>query len=66
MTTISITQTDSDMMALISAPDESSLQRAMRDVQRRFAEYCPMAMDQPRQDMTQRWSVVMRPTVEMF
>jgi hypothetical protein len=51
---------------MITAGIESDLYRAMEDLRSRYQEMCLEPMDAPAIGMDQRWSVILRPTVELF
>lgn len=66
MTVVSITIVDHDWQAMISADSRGALDSALREIRSRFIEYCPEPMSEPEFDMMQRWTVIVRPTVETF
>ena len=66
MTITQTTQVGSDFQALITADAQLDLLRAVDMLKSRYADLCLEPMDEPAEGMDQRWSVILRPTVELF
>lgn len=55
-----------DFQALIASDEQAELRVAMKILRDRYRDLCLEPMDEPQQGMDQRWSVVLRPTVDLF
>jgi len=66
MTITQTTQVGRDFNAMITAECLYDIDLAVRNLKSRYADLCLEPMDDPAQGMDQRWSVILRPTVEMF
>jgi hypothetical protein len=66
MTITQTTQVGRDFQAMITAECLYDVDLAVRDLKARYPELCLEPMDEPAQGLDQRWSVILRPTVELF
>jgi hypothetical protein len=66
MTITQTTQAGRDFQALITGPDEYSVLQAVSLLQSRYRDMMLEPMDAASQGIDQRWSVILRPTVELF
>lgn len=55
-----------DFQAMVTSSDLGALRMAVKLLRDRYRDLCLEPMDEPQQGMDQRWSVVLRPTVDMF
>jgi hypothetical protein len=66
MTITQTTQVGRDFQAMVTADSQLDLLRAVDELRSRYRDLCLEPMDEPSEGMDQRWSVILRPTVELF
>jgi hypothetical protein len=66
MTITQTTQVGRDFQAMVTADTQLDLLRAVDQLKSRYSDLCLEPMDAAAQGIDQRWSVILRPTVELF